>query len=342
MSSLVEVEPYSLAVAEPNAAHGEAGDARRETNLMQLAWRSRWLILVCMLAGALVSWVLLKRVTPLFPAASRIYVDRQMPQLLTNEFQIGQTASYLYTQTERIRSTSVLAAVANDEKNAGLRSFRDVDNRVGFLKDVIQATVGTKDDIITVRAELPDAQDAAQLVNSCVESYITQYADNRKESARDVLDILRKEKERRDSDLEKAIKDLADFRKQHTALAITVQDENVVIQRFAEVSAQKTRTEIELLDAKARYNHVKSMYDTPSERPYLLEAASRQQTAMRDMDLERQLQQEEQQLNALRVRWGEGHPHVKLLRESHVKLQDKLKKQQDAIMVAYVEGLRQE
>ncbi len=51
MSSLVEVEPYSLAVAEP-ASPAEQNESRRETNLLQLAWQSRWLILLCMLVGA--------------------------------------------------------------------------------------------------------------------------------------------------------------------------------------------------------------------------------------------------------------------------------------------------
>ena len=41
MSSLVEVEPYSLAVPEPGSPHGETGDARRETNLLQLAWQPK-------------------------------------------------------------------------------------------------------------------------------------------------------------------------------------------------------------------------------------------------------------------------------------------------------------
>ena len=253
MSSLVEVETYSPAIAESNAALSETGDSQRETNLLQLAWRSRWLILVCMLVGAGVGWILLQRVVPRYMARSRIYVDRQMPQILTNDIQVGQSVSYLYTQAELIRSTPVLSAVAEDPDVADIDSFREVDNRVAFLKDVITVTVGTKDEIIDVWAELPDAQEAALIVNSCVDAYITKYADNQKTNAKDVLDILRNAKERCDSQLDASIEKLDTFRKTHTSLQISVSNENVIIRRFATLSEQLNQTELELLEAKARY-----------------------------------------------------------------------------------------
>jgi capsular exopolysaccharide synthesis family protein len=341
MSSLVEVEPYSLAVAEPGSV-SEHHESRRETNLMQLAWQSRWLILLCMLIGAAIAWVILQRVTPLYPAQSRIYVDRVLPSIMSNEMQTGQSANYVYTQAELIRSTPVLVAVAEDESNANLETFREVDNRVAFLKEMLSVTVGTKDDIINVWIELPNAQDAAQIVNSVVDAYITRYAENRRTSTVEVLNILRTEKQRRDAELEERRKALADFRKQHTALAIQVDEENVIIKRFSALSEELNQTEIALLEAKARYNRAKQMYDKPSDRVYLLEAASKTQAGMRDMDLERQVRQIEQLLTTERAQWGEGHPRVKLLRDSYEKQQKRLKEQQQAIIVAYVDNLRQD
>lgn len=342
MSSLVEVEPYSVTVAEPVAAQAEQAESRRETNLLQLAWQSRWLILLCMMIGAGVAWVVLQRVTPLYTSVSRIYVDRSVPQILNNEMQLGQAASYLYTQAELIRSTPVLAAVAEAKENASLSSFRDVDNRVGLLKECIIVTVGTKDEIINVLAELPDAKDAAQLVNAVVDAYITKYADQRRTNTVEVLNILRGEKQRRDAELEVRRQELAEFRKQNTALAIQVDNENVITRRFSALSEELNHTEIALLEAKARYNRIKEMYDKPGERAYLLETASKQQMAMRDVGMENQAQQIEQALTTERARWGEGHPNVRLLTESLTKLQKRLKEQQQAIIVAYVDGMRQE
>ncbi len=341
MSSLVEVEPYSLAVAEPGSA-AEQNESRRETNLLQLAWQSRWLILLCMLVGAGIAWVILQRVTPLYPAQSRIYVDRALPSIMSNEMQLGQSANYVYTQAELIRSTPVLVAVAEAEANANLETFREVDNRVGFLKENLSVTVGTKDDIINVWIQLPNGQDAAHIVNSVVDAYISRYAENRRTSSVEVLNILRNEKQLRDAELEQRRQALVDFRKQHTALAIQVDKENVITRRFSALSEELNQTEIALLEAKARFNRAKQMYDKPSDRIYLLESASKHQAGMRDMDLEQQVRQIEQVLTTERAQWGEGHPRVRLLRDSFTKQQKRLKEQQQAIIVAYVDDLRQE
>jgi capsular exopolysaccharide synthesis family protein len=341
MSSLVEVEPYSLAVPDPGSP-AEQHESRRETNLLQLAWQSRWVILLCMLAGAGIAWVILQRVTPLFPAQSRIYVDRALPSIMSNEMQLGQSANYVYTQAELIRSTPVLVAVAEAEANANLETFREVDNRVGLLKEKLSVTVGTKDDIINVWIQLPNGQDAAHIVNSVVDAYISRYAENRRTSTVEVLNILRNEKQLRDAELEQRRQALVDFRKQHTALAIQVDKENVITRRFSALSEELNQTEIALLEAKARYNRAKQMYDKPSDRIYLLEAASKHQAGMRDMDLEQQVRQIEQVLTTERAQWGEGHPRVRLLRDSFAKQQKRLKEQQQAIIVAYVDDLRQE
>jgi polysaccharide biosynthesis transport protein len=342
MSSLVEVEPYSLAVPHPGTLAIDQPDKQRETNLLHLAWRSRWLILFCMAIGAAASWLILKRVTPIYKSVSRIYVERTLPQALLAQAQIGQSATFLYTQAELVRSTPVLAAVAESPEYSKLESFRNVDNRVALLQRCITVTVGQQDDIINIWGELPSAEYAARLVNGVVDAYITKYAENRRSNSVDVLNILRNEKERRDAELEKCRKELAEFRKQHPALSIQVDKDNVVTHRFAQLSQELNQTEIALLEAKARYKRTKEQFDKPSERMNLLETASKQKATMRDTDLENLVQQVEQALTTERAHWGEGHPRVRPLRESVAELRKKLRQQQEAILVAYVDGLRQE
>lgn len=342
MSSLVEVGQYSIAAPEAGVSSLDQSDQYHETNLMQLAWRSRWLVLLCMVIGGGVAWGVLQRITPRYTSSSQIVVERSLPNLLTQEMQVGQSANYLYTQAALICSTPVLAAAAEAEENRDLECFKDVDNRVGLLKECIKVTVGRQDDIINVWAELPQAHDAAQLVNSVVDAYVTKYAEQRTTNTVEVLNILRGEKERRDAEFDKRRKELDDFRRQHSALAVTFDSQNVVTRRFSLLAEELNQTEIALLEAKARYNRVKELYDSPTQRMHLLEMASNQQHAMRDMDLESQVSQIEQQLTSERARWGEGHPRVKLLRESLDESRERLKKQQQAIIEAYVDGLRQE
>jgi polysaccharide biosynthesis transport protein len=342
MSSLVEVNPFPLAEPPSDGRLGEATDKRRDTNLMALAWRSRWLLLLMMIVGGGAGWAILQRVTPRYTSLSRIYVERNMPRLLDEQMQAIQSASYLYTQAELIRSGEVLAKVAEDPANANLETFRGVANPVALLRKHLEVNVGANDEIINVWIELPNAKDAAQLVNSVVDTYTLQYSENRKQSATELLVVLRNEKQLRDEELKKRREELTEYRQQHPELAVQVSQDNVVTLRFAALSETLNSTEIELLQAKALYNRVKKMYDTPTQRPYLLEMAGAEHQALRDSELERQVKQLEQALVSERARWGEGHPRVRLLADSLDEMKVELQAKQKSIIEGYVESLRQQ
>jgi capsular exopolysaccharide synthesis family protein len=127
----------------------------------------------------------------------------------------------------------------------------------------------------------------------------------------------------------------------HPELAVQVQEGNVVTQRVSGLLEELSTTEIELLQAKALYNRVKKMYDTPQQRPFLLEMAGGEQQALRDIELERQLQEAEQALFTERARWGEGHPKVRQLRTMLAQLREKVDRKQTAVVEAYVESVLQ-
>jgi len=59
-----------------------------------------------------------------------------------------------------------------------------------------------------------------------------------------VLNILRNDKEKRDTELEERRKALEEFRQQHAALAVHVDKENVVTSRFAALADELNQTEI--------------------------------------------------------------------------------------------------
>lgn len=342
MSALTPRDQFAIASSTPDVRPADALERRREANMLAIAWRGRWLILLLSLVGGGAAWAVLQRTTPRYTSLSRIYVERSAPRILDEQYQMAQSASFLYTQAELIRSTSVLAVAADLPENDNLETFRDVENRIGFLRKQINVSVGSNDDIINIWAELPNADDAAQLVNSVVSAYRDKYIERNRQNAVEVLTILRNEKQRRDAELQERRQALVEFRKQHPELAVQVADDNVVTLRFAALSAELNTTEIQLLQAKARFNRVKKMYDTPSQRPYLLELAGAEQQANRDVELERQVNQLEQALVTERAQWGEGHPRVKLLNDSVVKLRKELKAKQTAIIESFVESVRQE
>jgi capsular exopolysaccharide synthesis family protein len=313
-----------------------------QVNLLSIAWKSRWLILLCTTVGVATAWSVLQRATPLYTSVSRIYVERNLPRLLDFEGPVAQTGNYLNTQAQLMKSTTVLSAALEQPDIRDLTIIREADNPVGLLRNVVSASVGLNDDIINISAELPDPKEAALIVNTVVDAYITNYAEDRRTDLVAVLNILRNEKIRRDEEYEKASKRLDDFRREHIALSVQVNSEDVVSQRFGLVAQELNSTEIEFIQARARFNRVKKMYETPSQRPYLLELATANSTNLRDANLESQVREIEQQLNVELSKWGAGYPRVKLMKASLRDLEKQLTEQRQHLVEGYVDGVQQE
>jgi capsular exopolysaccharide synthesis family protein len=350
-ASLIEAEPLTLSPAEsgmPMMGGGMMGPGgygpQREpeqagVNLLELAWRARWLILLCTLIGGGAGWAILQRVVPRYTSMSRVYVERNLPQLLTEQLQVGQSTSYLYTQAELMQSTPVLAAVIENPANQGLETFKEVDNPIAFLHKALDVVVGQNDEIINVMLELPNAKEAAQLVNSIVEQYSEIYARNRRDDTSEVLAILRDERNDRERDLKETMDALEEFRRLHAELAVQIRNENIVTNRFALLSEELNRTEISLLEAKALYNRVKKMYDTPTLRPFLLEMAmgdgarggpERGEQSL--LALQNQVQDLELRLTSEQALWGDGHPRVELVLKSLEAVQKRLADKEQEIV----------
>jgi len=330
--------PAPLAAPTPIDAEQDGGGV----NLLAVAWAGRWLILLCTLLGGAAAWGYLQRVTPRYTSVARIYVEQSMPKLLNAEAAFGGFSNkYLYTQAELIRSTSVLAEAIESPEARALPTIRATDNPIGLLKENLRVEVGQQDDIINVSIELPNANDAATIVNAVVDAYVSNYAEQRKTSVVDVLKILRSEKVRRDEELERRREALESFRAEHSALAVHGGEDNAVTNLYSALSQELNAAQIGLLEAKTRYRRVQAMVENPDQLPFVVELARAEQTDRRVSELDRQIQNLEQQLITERARWGEGYPSVKLLRDSLAELREQQAERQEAVVRAYVDTLRQ-
>lgn len=331
-----------MANSSPGAMIVDQDEEGDGTNLLAVAWRSRWLILLFTILGGAGGWAYLQRVVPRYTSTARVYVEQSIPRLLNIDASAnGFSSKYLYTQAELIRSAPVLAAAVEAPGNDSLETLRQVDNPVALLIKELKVSVGDRDDLLYLSIELPNRIDAAQIVNSVVDAYITTYSERRKSSSVDVLEILRKEKYRSDQDLEQRRKDLEQFRADHVALAVQTSDDNVVTELFSALSRELNQAQIDLIEAKARYNRAAGMLENPDQLPYLTTMAESEHNGRQGANLEDQIQSVEQALIAQKAKWGEGYPAVKLLSESLASLRARFETQQAAIVTAYVDNLRQ-
>jgi succinoglycan biosynthesis transport protein ExoP len=230
-------------------------------SLIQIMWRGRWLILLTMAIVLTAGFIYISKATPIYTSTSRIYVEQTGPKIIseTEEGVMTHSKNYLYTQTELIKSTPILAAIFDVPVVRRMKTFDNVDNKVAYLKEKLKAEVGRKDDIISVSLESPWPAEAAKIVNEIVDSYITYHATSKRSTSTEVLKILQGEKEKQDKELTDKRKTLLDFKLANESLALESSKGNIIIEQLARLSDALTQARFETIDAKTNYETTKAM-----------------------------------------------------------------------------------
>jgi polysaccharide biosynthesis transport protein len=312
------------------------------TSLVEIAWRSRSTVALCTVLCMAAALAYLLAATPKYTSESRIYVEQAGPQLLENTIQTRQSDSYLYTQAELLKSTPVLAMAVQSLSSGRLKTFQDVDNPTIFLKKRLEVSVGKKDDIIGVSIELPDSQEAAQIVNSVVDAYVMKYTEKKRSTTVEVLKILQNEKMKRDGELEQRSAAIHDFREKNADLTIEDDKGNVITKRFALLSEELTHAQLELIQAKAKCDSFAATLAAPQQRAGIIKAAVAQGLIKRDEFLQQQVHALELSLSTESKRLGPMHPKVKKLREPLEELRERMNRSDAEVEDAYVRGLEQD
>jgi len=246
-------------------------------SLIQIMWRSRWILLITTLAALIGAFAYLQKATPIYTSTSRIYVEQSGPRIMTEteEGVMTRSKNYLYTQAELLKSTPILTAAlktpgANIEQ---MKIFENVDNRIVFLKKrCLQVSVGKKDDIISISSDSPKPAEAAQLVNTVVDSYITYQATTKRSTSAEVLKILQSTKSQRGVELSERLKAMMDFRKENEGLALESSHGNVILLKLERLSTALTEAQLATVESKAYVESIKRMIASPANLRQYVEA----------------------------------------------------------------------
>ncbi len=116
-----------------------------QEGFLEIALRHRWIVLLTVILFLSAGFFYLLTVTPIYTSASRLYVEQSGPKIITEyEGLMTQSKNYLYTQSELIKSTPIVADAVDDPQIKRLRTFADVDNSVTYLKKTLNVRVGKK------------------------------------------------------------------------------------------------------------------------------------------------------------------------------------------------------
>ena len=243
-------------------------------SLIEIVWRSRWIVLAATVIALGAAFVYLSKATPIYTSTSRIYVEQTGPKIIgeTAAGVMTQSNNYLYTQAELLKSTPILAAALEVPGIKQLKTFSRVDNPIAYLKKKLDASVGKKDDLISMSFDSPYPTEAAQLVNAVVDSYVTYQATTKRSTSAEVLKILQNEKTKRGQELSENLKSMMDFKKENTELAFESKQGNVILQRLERLSMILTEAQLATIESQSIYESTKKMISDPIGLKQFIEA----------------------------------------------------------------------
>lgn len=255
ISHLDETHP----LAESQPATIEVPGAIPQRNLFAVVWRRRWMVLGLALLAVVVGFVYVQKATPIFVSSSRIYVEQNGPRLLNDMGSAARQAdSYIYAQAEVIQSTPIVSRALDTVNASRMKSFAGMDNPLLVMKDQMKVEVGKKDDLITVSFESPYPEEAAQVVNGVVQSYLDTLGVNSKSSSAQMLEILQKDKEKRDQDLQDSLQKMVKYKETHPTLALEFDKNNISLQKLSRLSDLLSQAQIDAQASRAEWASVKA------------------------------------------------------------------------------------
>lgn len=209
--------------------------------------RRRWWIVLCVIAAIATAWLYICKQTPIYASSSRLYV--QYYGKIVGDKGLENDAG-TSTQCELIASTPLLNEVAELPEVRDMETMKGIDNPTAFIKSGL--TVVPDKDFINITYESPNRVEAAQLVNAISDAYISFTGKQHHNTAAEVVTILKKEKEKRELELDVRRKAKFEFLRSHNILSFQQDDKsNIVLQKLSRLSESLTTAQLEVMDAQA-------------------------------------------------------------------------------------------
>jgi len=318
----------TLSVALPEAVSPPLAPA---DSLLAVLWRSRGVVLLCLLAAVGGGITYLTAATPIYRSTAKLYLDYAGIRI-SNPYDPGsrpQTDKYLCTQAEIIKSRPILAAAARTLQPLSLRTLADVNVPTAYLQKNIVVEIGKKDEVISIAIRSPHAQEAAEIVNHVVEAYMASRSAHEQRNSAQVLRVLQDELQRTSAELEGKRNQLAEFQRDHMPLALGSDQGGAVMQRYLGFQQAATQAQIKRIEAEMFRRNVQTLAQDPiGLRQYVhlrgnpaASTAGDQEKAMLDAKcIELKLQKE----SLLRKKFTEDHPEVAGLKAEIVRIEARL------------------
>ncbi len=276
-------------------------------NLLMVFWRSRWILVLCTVVALVAGFAYIAAATPIYAATAKLYLDYENISI-SQSYGPGvapRTDKYLHTQAERLASRPILAAALTTLGDQPLRTFAEAEVPVAHLHKRIAVTVGKKDETVSISLRSPYPVEAAQIVNTVVDAYMTSRSEDERQDATKIFNILQAELKLRRSDLEEKRRELKQFQADDVndlPLALGSEPGGGIVQSHLEYQSAYDQAKAATIRAKQHLDAVQDLASNPvALRQYLqgdshisgYATASREQTSLEARFTELELRAEQ-------------------------------------------------
>lgn len=306
---------------------GGGGEDGARLNLLEIFWRRRAVVLCCLAVAVLAAFAYLWNAVPIYRSGAQVYIERTSPQIIGNDMSSLAAGRDLYAQTEIMRSTALLGAALKLPSMQSTHIARESSNPVIALKRSLRVSPSESGDILTVSMDSPIPEDNAIVVNSVVESYLDYHNQKKRSTSAEVLKILREEKRALESEYDRAMRELLDFKQANAELSFSLgQQENVVSSRLSQLSQTLTAAELQTMEDKIRYEAALNVQDEPERLELLLSTAQMDgdpaALAIKSSDAADRIGRMKEYLAELMATHGPAHPRVERQNRRIAELQN--------------------
>ncbi len=295
-----------------------------------MAWKSRWIILVCVLIGLAAGFIYVNKAIPMYQCTARLYLDYAGISINQSHESVARprTDTYLFTQAELLTSRPILRVVVERPDVRSMQTFADVDIPMSFLKKNVRVDVGRRDDVISVSLRSPYPIEAAELVNHIVDAYLDSRSDHEQRNSARVMEMLKLEMVRASHELEGKRNELEEFQDKRMPLSLGSDEGSGVMPRYLELQATLTQAELATMEAESFLQAVESLAGDPDAlREYMHangQTAAYTGSSTQRVSVETRLREARSELEQLLEDCTPHHPRVLGLRTEIGRIEEEL------------------
>ncbi len=307
--------------------------------LVVVVWRRRWALVVSVLACLCLATLYLLLATPVYRAASKILIAQNGPKVFDGPAYIAPSETFSETQRDVLRSASVLSRALQAVEYRKMKMFADMPgDPVAWLQsgNGFDVDTSTKSDVLVISMESQYPQEAVELVDGVVKAYVAEQADHDRANGREMLKVLRKEREdleiKRQSTLQAMIKS-----QQASGVMSYRANENgnIVVERATSLSAALTSSQLAAFELKAQQQSIKRALATPESRAAFVQGLQYKARDAGDREYDEirsELVQQRLVLGTLIRVQGRNHPIVQVEQVRVDTLKDQVAEKEQAIV----------